>query len=407
MRRLLKKDWKILLVFLILAGFLLYPPAVLAEIKVEFEDESYGTGRHWKILTSFTENAGVNSIRDTYSGPDEDRVFFWDLRFRDGCTLKRMDPMDYNSDNEIRVRAMTLHINGFYAGKLEGEELLEAFQPNEQVQMYETDTGTMGLLIQGEDSQLIPTEVFQEFYRAAAARYARTGVLYLIPILAAAVFAIEFYRRRIWQKRENRFFLVIDTFLYLAGTAAIILVLAGAFTGSSEVNPDETDSIYAIQYYTEHWKIPDARELATEAYSAFGTSRLTELNLFYFLAAQISRFFIFEHAARFFSVFMFTGLMYFLFWNLKKNRFLLCTLFLTPQVWYLYTYCTSDALDFVVGVLALYQIANSDSMLHRLLKTGLCSKNFWKLLLLGFYFPIFSWQRRTIMCLPFMRLSYF
>ena len=386
MKHLLKKHWKILLVFLILAGFLLYPPAVLAEIRVEFEDADYGAGRHWKVLTSFTENAGLDSIRDTYSSPGKASAFFWDLRFRDGRTLKRMDPIDYDSDNEIRVKAMTLHINGFYAGELEGEDLLEAFRPNEQVQMYETDTGTMGLLIQGEDSQLIPTEVFQEFYRDAAVRYARTGVLYLIPALAAAVFVLEFYRRRIWQKREDHFFLAVDTLLYLAGVAAVILVLAGAFTGSSELNPDESESIYSVQYYFNHWLLPDARRLDREAYSAFGTARLTEWNLFYFLAAQIARFFTFEHAARFFGVLMFVGLMYFLFWNLKKNRFLLCALYLTPQVWYLYTYCTSDALDFAVGVLALYQIADSDSMLHRLLESGIHRKNVWKLFLLGFLF---------------------
>ena len=40
------------MLFLILLGFLLYPPAVLAEIRVDFEDESYGMGRHWKALAS-------------------------------------------------------------------------------------------------------------------------------------------------------------------------------------------------------------------------------------------------------------------------------------------------------------------------------------------------------------------
>ena len=72
-------------------------------------------------------------------------MFFWDLRYRDGRTLKRMDPIDYNSENEIRVKDMAFYINGFYAGKLEGEELLQAFAPNEQVEAYETDTGSLGL----------------------------------------------------------------------------------------------------------------------------------------------------------------------------------------------------------------------------------------------------------------------
>ena len=124
------------MLFLILLGFLLYPPAVLAEIRVDFEDESYGMGRHWKALASFSEHAGLDSVKDTYHKPGEARVFFWDLRYRDGRTLKRMDPIDYNSENEIRVKDMAFYINGFYAGKLEGEELLQAFAPNEQVEAY-------------------------------------------------------------------------------------------------------------------------------------------------------------------------------------------------------------------------------------------------------------------------------
>lgn len=178
----------------------------------------------------------------------------------------------------------------------------------------------------------------------------------------------------------------MDTILYLVGVAALVLAFTGAFTGSSEINPDESESIYSVQYYTENWKVPDARELDREAYSVFGTARLTELNLFYMLAAQIARFFTFEHAARLFSVFLFAGLLYFLFWNLKKNRYLLCALFLTPQVWYLYTYCTSDALDFAVGVLVLYETANPDGMLNRLVRGGINRKNIWKVLLLGFLF---------------------
>ena len=84
---------------------------------------------------------------------------------------------------------------------------------------------------------------------------------------------------------------------------------------------------------------------------------------------------------------MFAGLMYFLFWNLKKKQVsAFARFFLTPQVWYLYTYCTSDALDFAVGVLVLYQIANPDSMLHGLARDGIHKCGVWKLLLLGFLF---------------------
>ena len=71
----------------------------------------------------------------------------------------------------------------------------------------------------------------------------------------------EFYRRRIWKGRESRFFLAVDTVLYAAGVAAIVLVLIGAVTGSSELNPDESESIYSVQYYIGHL-MPAGRENA-------------------------------------------------------------------------------------------------------------------------------------------------
>ena len=386
MREWIRKWRKLLVLALVLAGFFLYPPVILSEIRVDFEKEDYTGGDHLKVLASFSEFAGADSVKTTYEKPGEARVFFWDLRYRNGRTLKRIDPVDYNLDGELRIQGLTFFINGFYAGSLEGEALLEAFSPNEQVEMYETEAGSLGLLIKGEDSQLIPTEAFCEYYKEMAGRYARTGIFYLLPLLAVLWFAAEFYRRRIWEKREGRFFLLFDTLFYAAGVLALVLIFIGVFTGSSEINPDESESIYSVRYYLSHFMPPDARKLDLKAYSVFGTARLTELNLFYLLAAQIARFFTFEHAARFFSFLMIAGLMYLVFFNLKKNRYLLCALFLTPQLWYLYTYCTSDALDFAVGVLVLYQLAARDSMLQKLVKKGVERKDAGRVLLLGFLF---------------------
>ncbi|MGN8799758.1 hypothetical protein ACTNCH_00225 [Candidatus Merdisoma sp. HCP28S3_D10] len=386
MKMWLKKWWKPLALLLVLAGFLLHPPLVLTELRVDFEKEDYTAGHHCKIFASPTENLGVNSVKNADRKTGEARFFFWDIRWRDGKTLKRLDPIDYNLDDEIRIKDIAFFINGFYAGELSGERLFASFTPNEQVEMYETDTGSLGLYITGEDSQLLTTETFRSFYREIAGRYAHTGIFYLLPLLLALWAAAEFYMRQIWKKRGERFFLVVDTLFYLAGLAALALILTGAFVGSDMVNPDESEAVYSVQYYITHWKIPDARELEMAAYSVFGTARLTELNLFYILAAQIARLFTFEHAVRLFSVLMAAGLFYLIFCNLKKNRWLLAVMFLTPQIWYLYTYCTSDAMDYAVGALVLYQVARPDSMLQKLCSRGVKKADWWRILLLGFLF---------------------
>ena len=382
----IKKHWKLLAIGILLIGFLLRPFAVLTEIRIDFTKEDYSGGNHWKVFTAYTEQAGLDSIRRTYEKPGQATVAFFDAAYGKGTYVKRMDPMDYDYGLEVAVRSMTFYFNGFYGGKLEGEELFRAFTPNDQVQMYELEDGSLGLLIVGGDSQLAPTEVFRNFYRTAAKGLAWTGILYLLPMLAAVFFVIYFYKRYVKKLSDSRLPHLFYTIIYAVGICAIVLILYGAFVGSSEINPDESESIYSVQYYTNHWKIPDMRKLPLEAYSVFGTARLSELNLYYILAAQIARFITLESGTRFFGVLMAAGLFFLAFWNFKKNSYLLGTLFLTPQVWYLYTYCTSDALDFAVSVLVLYQLANPDSMLQKLLREGIKKKDIWKVLLLGFLF---------------------
>ena len=87
-----------------------------------------------------------------------------------------------------------------------------------------------------------------------------------------------------------------------------------------------------------------------------------------------------------YPVLMAAGLFYLIFCSLKKNRWLLAVMFLTPQIWYLYTYCTSDAMDYAVGVLVLYQVARPDSMLQKLCRRGVKKADWWRVLLLGFLF---------------------
>lgn len=382
----IKKQYKLLAIMVLLLCFLLHPFLILTEIRIDFAKEDYSAGNHWKVFTSYHEQVGIDSVRRTYEKPGAARVVFPDFAYEKGTYVKRMDPMDYDFDDEAIVRSMTFYINGFYAGRLEGKELLQSFVPNDQVRMYETEDGYLGLWIEGEDSQLIPTEIFRDFYKTVAKHYAWTGIFYLVPLLALTVLAFSFYINYVKKLFGSRQFVLSNTILYTVGICAIVLVTYGAFSGSPAINPDESEGIYSVRYYTNHWKIPDMRELPLEAFSQFGTARLSELNLYYIFAAQIARFVTMESGTRFFGILLMAGLFYLVFWNLKKNRYLLCTLLLTPQVWYLYTYCTSDALDFAVSVLVLYQLANPESMLQKLLRKDIRKKDTWRVLLLGFLF---------------------
>ncbi len=76
MKMWLKRWWKPLALLLVLAGFLLYPPMVLTEVRVDFEKEDYSAGNHCKLFASPTENLGLDSVKNAYKKPGRGPVLF-------------------------------------------------------------------------------------------------------------------------------------------------------------------------------------------------------------------------------------------------------------------------------------------------------------------------------------------
>lgn len=79
-------------------------------MRVDFEKEDYTAGNHCKVFASPTENLGLDSVKNADKKPGEARFFFWDIRWRDGQTFKRLDPIDYNLDDEIQIRDIAFFI---------------------------------------------------------------------------------------------------------------------------------------------------------------------------------------------------------------------------------------------------------------------------------------------------------
>jgi len=167
----------------------------------------------------------------------------------------------------------------------------------------------------------------------------------------------------------------------------VIVLALTVFRGDITKHPDERESINAVQYYTEHSLPPDVRdEEVRPTIGTFGTTRLTERTPYYFYAGKLAALFFAEHRERLFGLCLGAGLLLFALLKARKNRYLLAACFLTPQVWYLYAYCTSDALDYVVSVLVLYELANPESMLNRLAGRKVKRSDTGRILLLGVMF---------------------
>lgn len=175
---------------------------------------------------------------------------------------------------------------------------------------------------------------------------------------------------RFGQKWRTAFFFFLCAVLAGAVLTAALVAARGKFNAS----PDEYVTGAAIHYYESHWLPPDIRNPALSAsYSGYGRTRLAELDLYYFAAGKAAALAgaVLPHAGnftlRFFNVLMLAVMAAIALKVYRKNPALTFILALTPQLWYLYAYATSDAFDFFAGYLLLWQGTTPGSALNRLL----------------------------------------
>lgn len=368
--------------------FLLFPPVVCMELRINYSDPGYTEGETFKVLTSPREDTiPFSGLQATYARTGQSRIYFLDYLYRKGSYVRRLDPADTDKIPLVSIRSVEIRCNGILGGVLEGQTLYDAFTPNEQVEMALSPEGNLDLLISGNDSQLFPTDSFRRLYAHTALRYARIGILYLFLFTAAVLLLSRLYGRLRKSRKEEWHLDISDVILWLAAAGAVCLLITAVFTGDHRKNPDEWESRDAIRYYVDHNLPPDIRSPeALPTVGTYGTTRLSEFNPYYFYAGKLASVISCVHKERVFGLCLGIALFLFCLLNARKNRYLLAACFLTPQLWYLYAYATSDALDYLVSVLVLYQLANPKSMLNRLVEREVKKTDIFRILLLGTMF---------------------
>ncbi len=367
---------------------LLFPPLVCMELRINYSDPDYKEGETFKVLTSRREDTiPFSGLQRTYPRTGESRIYFLDYLYRNGNYVRRLDPADTDRIPVVSIRSVEIRCNGLPGGILEGQALYEAFTPNEQVEMSLDEEGNLELLISGNDSQLFPTAQFRRLYTDTAVRYSRIGILYLFLFAAIVLILSRLYGKLRKSRKEELYLDVSDILLWLTAIGVICLLVTAVFNGNHRKNPDEWESRDAVRYYMEHNLPPDIRNPEVlPTVGTYGTTRLSEFNPYYFYAGKLASFVSCVHKERLFGLCLGIALFLFCLLNARKNRYLLAACFLTPQLWYLYAYTTSDALDYLVSVLVLYQLANPASMLNRLVQRDLKRSDIFRILLLGTMF---------------------
>jgi hypothetical protein len=205
---------------------------------------------------------------------------------------------------------------------------------------------------------------------------------WLLKLMMEAVlfFLFAFVFVLVWKKWGDVFLEGLDSpfiqeklpLIYL-GTASG-LILAMGFVSGLDVHPDEWNGhIKAAAYYILNW-IPPAVDdpRVANSISVFGISYLWHIDPLYFLAVKatqvlsgiVSDFYL---RLRLFNAFLFLSFVLVIAVQIKRSRWMVPFLVITPQVWYVFSYFNNDAFPWLIAMLLAMQFIDPESSLNRFL----------------------------------------
>jgi hypothetical protein len=151
-----------------------------------------------------------------------------------------------------------------------------------------------------------------------------------------------------------------------------VLIVSMAAISKRNAHPDEYVHLNATRYYQENWLPPPIDDQDIEnTYSVYGVSRLNNGEIYYLLAGKFSRAVaVFQisdlFAFRLFNISLFACILLYAAASIPA-RLVALPFILSPQVWYIFSYCGSDAFGLFLCFIAGCELVRPHSFLNRLL----------------------------------------
>ena len=326
--------------------FLFFYNRAFVEVEIEAEHKSifklYWTSGDIPFSEKKSSSVRLKPGKGSYT------FFFTDLGKVDKI---RVDPFQYEGKGTIH--RLTLSQSGFQTVEVD----LPSLVPLNHIE--KSEAGPTGLLIESTGSDpflLLQPDLARKPVNWAleTARYVLICSLILLIVAGLRPLGPEF------------------RFVPLMFAAVLTLVIVMAATSKRNAHPDEYVHLEASKYYQDHWLPPEVDDPEIEqTYSVYGVSRLNNGEVYYLLAGKFSR--LLEVLAidqlvalRSFNILLF-GLIFLYTVKSVPARLVALPFLLTPQLWYIFSYCVSDALGLFLCFLAGCELVRDNSSLNRLL----------------------------------------
>jgi len=299
-----------------------------------------------------------------------------------------------NCGYESRICSIEFYNHGYQVAKFSPADIQFLFDTSD----WETRMDSMYICITHEGRiQLQAKELFLD----ELSKYPHCNQsLYLNSIFWGGIIGIFVFE---FLYLKNKKGLACDSKKYLAKSEimlalGLLIVFALAcfmsLLSKHYSHPDETVTRMATDYYLSGWLRPDMNSsMVSGTFSLFGHTRLAEPNLYYLLAGKVGwvfrEFFYIPTYYRMFNLLL-LGVMLLFCWKKREDHtWAVVALCMTPQIWYLFSYATSDAWDWFCGFIMVYMLLGKEMYLYhqksikKLIRNGLVYAFIFAMILLG------------------------
>ncbi len=326
--------------------FLFFYNRAFVELEIETEHKSIFK-LYWTSGDKPFSEKKHSSVR-LKPGKGSYKFFFTDLGTIDKI---RVDPFQYEGSGTLH--RLTLSQSGYQTVEVD----LASLEPLNQIEKSEAGLSGLMIISTGSDPFLLLQPNFVGKPVNWALETARYGLICsLILLIVAGLSSLG---------KEYRFVPVL-----LAAVLTLVVVMAA--TSKRNAHPDEYVHLEASKYYQQHLLPPEIEDPEIEkTYSAYGISRLNNGEVYYLLVGKFSK--LLEGlkidqllALRSFNILLFSLIFAYTVKSVPA-RLVALPFLLTPQLWYIFSYCVSDALGLFLCFLAGCELARDNSSLNRLL----------------------------------------
>lgn len=162
-------------------------------------------------------------------------------------------------------------------------------------------------------------------------------------------------------------------FIPLLFSAVLVLVIVMASISAPEVHPDEYVHFDAATYYMDNWLPPAVDDPSIRhTYSVYGVSRLNNREVWcYLLTGKLAKLLATFNLPPYLGLRMFNLLLFAIMVltvvRYREARLLAIPFLLSPQLWYMFSYCNSDAFALFITFIIAFQVLMPASRLNTFL----------------------------------------